>query len=249
MAPKFSAKPASAASKPAREPLILDVNFYKNNFRRLIKLNLFFLVLAFTLIGYIFYTWYERPDYRFFATTYDGNLIELNPLHTPGISDQDVARWTADLALSSFDFTFENYPSVLQGLRDKFSQEGFQRFLRNFSTTHYLRMVRENDFFVRAQAQQPLVFEKGLTQEQRLIKNKQDVIDGNVYYWKIKLPMSIRFENDSTRVQKDVVAYFLVKRSNRLESPNGIEIDHMIVQEPAPPEPPQSHTTRGQASQ
>jgi len=54
--------------------------FYRNNFRRLILVSFVLLGVILLLLGLIFYQLFSRPDTKYFVTTQDGRLIEINPI-------------------------------------------------------------------------------------------------------------------------------------------------------------------------
>jgi intracellular multiplication protein IcmL len=54
--------------------------FYRNNYRRLLYFVLFLIIVAFILLGVIVYQHMTRPVPKYFATTSDGRLIEIQPL-------------------------------------------------------------------------------------------------------------------------------------------------------------------------
>jgi hypothetical protein len=57
--------------------------FYRNNFRRLLKFSFFLIFIAFCLVGYILYQQISLPAAKFFVTTTDGRLIEIKPIAPP----------------------------------------------------------------------------------------------------------------------------------------------------------------------
>jgi len=54
--------------------------FYRDNFRRLIKIAYIFITVIFLLLALIFYQFFTTLPPKYFATTQDGRLIEVIPL-------------------------------------------------------------------------------------------------------------------------------------------------------------------------
>jgi len=54
--------------------------FYRNNFRRLIKITYIFIIVIFLLLAFIFYQFFTTLPPKYFATTQDGRLVEVIPL-------------------------------------------------------------------------------------------------------------------------------------------------------------------------
>jgi intracellular multiplication protein IcmL len=64
-----------------RLELVAEQNlFYRNNYRKLLKVSAGIVLLNFILLSIIFYEYYTRPIPKYFATTNDGRLIEISPL-------------------------------------------------------------------------------------------------------------------------------------------------------------------------
>lgn len=54
--------------------------FYRNNFRRLLRFMFVLILLAYGLLGLIIYQHYTRPPAQYFVTTSDGQLTEISPV-------------------------------------------------------------------------------------------------------------------------------------------------------------------------
>ena len=53
--------------------------FYRDAYRRLFNFSFVLLFLIFVLIAVIFYQYKTRPTVNYFATTSNGQLIEIHP--------------------------------------------------------------------------------------------------------------------------------------------------------------------------
>lgn len=53
--------------------------FYRKNYRRLLTLGIILSVLTYLLLALIFYQYKNRPIVKYFATTSNGQLIEIYP--------------------------------------------------------------------------------------------------------------------------------------------------------------------------
>lgn len=63
-----------------RMQLIADSSqFYRNNYRRLIKFSFILIGVMFLLLGTLFYQYMTRPSVNYFVTTTDGRLVEIFP--------------------------------------------------------------------------------------------------------------------------------------------------------------------------
>lgn len=53
--------------------------FYRDSYRRLFTVAFLLSFLVFALLGLIFYQYKTRPTVKYFATTSNGQLIEIHP--------------------------------------------------------------------------------------------------------------------------------------------------------------------------
>jgi len=58
---------------------MMNMIFYRNNFRLSLWCTLILLIIAFTVLACIFYSRITKPMPAYFATTADGYLIEVQP--------------------------------------------------------------------------------------------------------------------------------------------------------------------------
>lgn len=58
---------------------MMNMIFYRNNFRLSLWFTLLLLIIAFAVLAGIFYSRINKPIPAYFATTADGYLIEVRP--------------------------------------------------------------------------------------------------------------------------------------------------------------------------
>lgn len=57
-----------------------QLQFYRNNFRRLVNFSIILTIIMFGLLGLTFYQHFNTPKVQYFITTSDGRLIEISPI-------------------------------------------------------------------------------------------------------------------------------------------------------------------------
>lgn len=57
--------------------------YFRDNFRRMVRLCFFMLLVDSALLGYIFYQTHMMPEPDIFVTTHNGDLIPLIPSEDP----------------------------------------------------------------------------------------------------------------------------------------------------------------------
>ena len=65
--------------KPFIEKFSQSLDFYKVQYRLMLKISIFLLIFILLAIGYIFFQYFNTPKMQYFATTTSGQVIELFP--------------------------------------------------------------------------------------------------------------------------------------------------------------------------
>lgn len=179
----------------------LRTNFYCINYRRMVGVLLFMLVINFALTGVVFYHIASRPSHEYFATSQSGNLTQIYALSDPIMSPQEVLVWTRNVATIAYTFNFVNYNDVLQQLQKYFTPEGLTAFTKNFLDTKNLGPITSKKIVVSSAINgTPVILEQGV------IKGK--------YVWKIQVPMLITYQSPVDTTQQPIILSVLVTRTS-----------------------------------
>lgn len=187
-------------------------DFYRDNFRRVVGVLLFSLVLnvVFSVIAsWLFLT---RPAPVYYATSTDGKLIQMIPLDQPFVKNDQVLSFTTQAAIATTSFDFLNYEANLSDAKTYFTTDGFNSFLNALNSSGNLDRVKEQDLVA-----------KGIVTGVPTIV-QQGVIFGHRYSWKVEVPMTIQFESASAKFTRDVLVTLIVSRVSTAETALGIQI-------------------------
>ncbi|ODN41467.1 type IVB secretion system apparatus protein IcmL/DotI [Piscirickettsia litoralis] len=189
-------------------------DFYKDNFRRTTLILLISILINTFLTVALIISMNTRPKPKYFATTSNGQLIQLHPLSNPVLNDSAVINWLSDIISNINSLDFLNYRTQVQEKRKYFTKYGWDQYLKAFKPI--IKKVRENKYVVRAVVTDvPIVLTKGKV--------------GGTYSWRLQVPMIITYQKGDSKDTQKVIWTVLVQRSN--EFPGSIFGISQIIQE------------------
>ena len=74
----------SVIVEDAVEQVKLRNNYYRDNYRKVVKVLLSMVLICISLIAVIIYQYHTRPEPRYFATTADGRITPISPVKVTG---------------------------------------------------------------------------------------------------------------------------------------------------------------------
>ena len=198
------------------ENLLTRNQFYRDNYRRLMIVCFLLVGLLLASFGFTYYVWETRPEPKYFATTYQGDVVPLVPLNQPVLGDQELADWSVLAVRKSLSFNYATYRQTLQNSRQYFTIGGYELFVGALNDSKNLKAVKDEQFVVSAQ----LSGEVEITGRGLVPIN--DTI--SAYAWNIKMPLTLTYQNAKTIVKQQTELTMLVRRVPTLAAPKGIGI-------------------------
>jgi len=205
-----------------RDALAVIVNrnqFYRDGYRILLKIA-FGQVVVIGLLLAVLIVFYAsvKPQYRFFATTSDGRIIDLVPLDQP--YRDDVLAWATQAARDATTFAYHDYQLRLQAASSRFTTTGWNNFVQALDKSGILEAVKSRRLAVvgRPDAAPQVV--------------QQGVVNG-VYRWEIQMPFTIEYmgaESQQVLPARSVLT-LIVQRMPNLENPDGIGIEQWVQEQ------------------
>lgn len=206
------------ANEDALEVVRLRNNFYKDSYRRVLLALVLMVLLNVTLTALLYYVITNRPKPEYFATTSDGKVIRMFALSEPLVTPAELLQWTTIAATSVNTYNFVNWRKELQSASEYFTPTGWREFQDSLKTSNNLETITSKKLSVSAVATgAPVILDQGLI--------------GNVYKWKVQIPLLLTYESASTNLSQPVVATMLVTRVSTLDTPKGIAIDAFYMSE------------------
>lgn len=192
--------------------------FYQDGYRLLLKVALVQGLLVAVLVSSLIAIFvFDKPEYRFFATTADGRIVDVVPLNAPYRGD--VVAWASQAAVEAMTFSFSDYRMRLQNSARFFTQRGWQTFVDALNSSRILETIDKRQLNLR-----------GTPRAAPQIK-RQGVVNG-IYQWVLEMPYDIEYLGpQGTGIPQPTVGRLtlVVQRIPTLENPEGIGIDQWIL--------------------
>ncbi len=202
---------------PSSEHVIGGLNWYRNQFRRSMKLNIgLLLALCIGLVIIVFLV-LNRPTPQYFAATPDLRLAPLIPLDKPVLTEQGLLNWTADTITGAMSLNFLEWREKLNDLRPNFDSAAFKSFLDSLNTSGTLDMIRDKRLSVSASiTKAPIIITSGLI--------------GGKSTWRIEFPMLVSYESSQgVESTQHLMATVLVSRASTATNPRGVVIQQIVL--------------------
>lgn len=210
-------KPAQKKSEKAGdvelgEPMVLRVNFYRDNYRILMVVCLLLALACWALLGWLYYARTHKPASRYFVTTTEGALKELFPLTQPILTNRALLEWVVEAGTTAYNYDFQNYQTAIGDLKRYFTPAGYENFLAALRANQTLESVASKKLVVFAvPTDTPVIIKEGVT-------------SNNVYAWQVQLPLLVTYQSASDTSKQNLVLTMLIAEMPTTESPKGLGI-------------------------
>jgi macrophage killing protein with similarity to conjugation protein len=160
-----------------------------------------------------------QPVYHYYARDPDGNLITLDPLTRPNMTNRAVLSWAVTSVTEIMTIGFGDLIPQLTKQKPRFTTSGWVSFVTAFSKQ------RINESFKSSQLVLTTV-----PSDTAVILNEGPDPDG-IYQWKVQVPIIMTFatNNNVTQHQHQIVT-LTIERVNEDQNPAGIAIKTWLVQ-------------------
>jgi intracellular multiplication protein IcmL len=191
-------------------------NFYRDNYKRvLLTLKLAFATLVLLCAALVYIVIYP-PSPRYFAVTQEGTLIPLIPMNEPNLSNESILQWATQATVRAFSYNYVNYREALQGLRDDFTDQGWEDFKAALKASNNLSAVINKKLIVSAvPTGAPVIIEQGTHQ--------------GIYGWRIQIPLLVTYQSPSEISPQPLRLELLIIRLSTLQSVRGIAIHQFLT--------------------
>lgn len=203
----------------ALELVRLRNNFYRDNYRRLVGMLLFMIIVNFGLAGVIVYLITHRPAPQYFATSADGRITPLYALDQPVVNQGELVQWASQAAVAAYTYNFVNWRDSLQQASQFFTPEGWNQFQQGLKATRNLDTVIAKKLVVTAvPTGAPVIADQG-------------ILNGR-YAWRVQIPLLVTYEGaGGERIQQSILVNLVIMRVSTLDTPKGIAIAQFVASE------------------
>lgn len=192
-------------------------NFYRDNYRRVMKLLFIFSIIIVILLLVIGYLIKNKPTPKYFAATQSGRIIQVIPLSDPMVSSEALLNWASQIATAAYSYSFVDYREKIQALEPNFTSNGWQEFLRRLKESGNIDAIEQRRMIVSAViASTPIIIHQGM-------------LDGR-YAWKVQVPISATFVVGGKQVPRGYLVTMTIIRVPTLQNVNGVAVAQFIAE-------------------
>jgi intracellular multiplication protein IcmL len=157
----------------------------------------------------------QKPKY--YATTTSGDLIPLQTLSEPVISDNYLAEWAALTIRSMFNLDFVQLEQNLNNSRKYFTSNGFKAFIDALRESKLIEVIQEKKLTTSAViTQTPSILSKSIVAGQ--------------YSWVLQMPVLVTYTSANQTIKRGLVATMMIRREPVLGASQGIQITDIVLQ-------------------
>lgn len=203
--------------KDAIQTVLTRNDFYRDGYRFLLKISLV-QGLVIVVMGAALLSLILSVETRnvYFATTSDGRIIHIVPLHEPFRQDDEVIAWVVEKTKEIMLFGYNDFRPRLQKASENFTPRGWESFTKAMQQARILEAIEARKLTVK--------LDISAAPE---IRSKK-VVDG-VYQWVMSFPVTISFDGNEPPQPMAVNLHLLVTRVSTLQNPAGIGIERWIA--------------------
>ncbi len=192
--------------------------FYRAGYRRVLKIAVSEAVLILILmVVFFFIIDVHRPEDRYFASTEDGTLIEMQPLYSPNLSTKAITSWSAQAATEVMTFGFNDYRRRFQEASRNFTETGWESFMKSLSSSKILpTLVANQQLVLAAPADAPVLIQEGVVKGQ--------------YQWKVQVPLVITYQAQSKVRSSSLLITLTLVPVDDISASSGVGIEQWVAQ-------------------
>lgn len=187
--------------------------FYRDQYRRVVKLLVFFSMTAIGLAAVLFYMTMRPGQPKYYATTTSGLVISLHSLSEPVITKKYLVQWASLATRQVMNIEFASYQSNLKDAKAYFTPSGWNAFNKALKSSGLLNAVTGKKLDMSA-----------VVSGTPVILNSGDY--NGRYTWRIQMPVLVTFTSASAVQHHKMIVTMNIQRVPVLSAPKGIEISN-----------------------
>lgn len=154
---------------------------------------------------------------KYFASSPDGQIIELKPLDQPVLSQSGLLNWVGETVTQTLALDFLHWRKKLTDARANFHPEAFKSFVGSMKDTGILKMIEDKRLNLSAVvAQAPVITQSGM-------------LNGRMT-WVIECPIILSYESSKgVELTQKLLATVRVRRESTATTPRGVAIQQIVL--------------------
>jgi intracellular multiplication protein IcmL len=203
-------------TKPNQKMIDDNINFCQR-YRYIIMGIVLFSILAIFLTGGLIYMSVVKQKPKYYATTTAGDIVPLQTLSEPVISDNYLVQWSALTVRALFNLDFVHLQDNLENAKKYFTGNGWNAFIAALDKSGLSELIRDKKLMTSAViTQTPAILSKA-------------VMAGR-YSWVVQMPVLVTYTSASMTARKALIATIMVRRVPVLGASQGVLITDIALQ-------------------
>ena len=195
----------------------LRYEFYRDGYRKLLMIIFVLILLNISIIWGIIHLIRNKPSPQFFATSPDGQIVQIHPTTQPVYSAAQIMSWATEAAINVYSYDYVNYRAQITSAQKYFSANGWMSFTNALKGSLMLKTVIDQRLVMSAQPTgAPTITNQGVV--------------NNRYTWVVRIPMLVNLQGGNP-ISKPVEVIMQIQRVSLSNSPKGIAIVNYIAAE------------------
>ena len=189
--------------------------FYRDSYRRALKLLIVLSCIAVVLAAWLMYSIFTRPLPEFYATSTTGEVVPMQPLSKPVVTSSYLLQWASGVVRQVFNINFAHVDKQLAKAKANFTPAGWSAFQTAVQTT-LLQAVKSEKLQVSA-----------VVTGEPLILSTQ-ILHG-YYTWMVRVPVLLTYTSASAQRKQKIHVTLVIKRIPTLDSVKGIQVSNFYT--------------------
>ena len=202
-------------SKNVEDILSQKHHFYRDSYRRVLKFLIWFSSTAIILALLLVYSVFTRPLPAFYATSTTGEVVPMQPLSKPVVTNKYLTQWASSVVRSVFNLNFAHVTKQLNAAKVNFTPEGWVAFQSAVQTT-LLQAVKSQKLQVSA-----IVTGTPIILSTQILKG--------YYTWLVRMPVLLTYTSASAHTKQKIDVTVVIKRIPTLDSSKGIQVSNFYT--------------------
>ena len=171
------------------------------------------------VLGFSIWVLLNKPSPIYFATRTDGELVHLVPLNEPHLSSTQILHFATQAITRANTFDFAHYKTQLTEVRQYFTDEGFDAFVKDLNDSGNLQLVIERRMTTSAVANGGSIIAQGRTGNRR---------DGT-YLWRVQVPLVVTYESSQERQTQNLIVQVDITRVPTWSNSWGVAVKRFVT--------------------
>lgn len=179
------------------------------------------LILSWCGIGFLIWlSFFHFPKEEFVWTSNAGAVCRVTPISEPHISQQLVAQFALEAAVSAYTYDYVNYRKTVTEMADRYFTTDFRNsYIPTFADSAALRAVLENYYIVSA------VNPPNKPPQIKSVGRKGGT---GPYFWDVQVPIKVSYSSGRRTNDENILATVRVIRVDPSRpNPTGIAVDSL----------------------